>query len=254
MSCYFRCLRSELIKLQRQPTLWVHLLVPLAGIVIFLGYYAYTPFTPASKVSAYLQVLAVSFPTIIGIVCAIAADQEAAAGNYQQLLTLPNRLIALAGKLTVLLLLGFGSTVLASVGFGVGFLYLLSQSPYGLGFYLEAACLLFGSSLFLYALHLYVSLRFGKGASIGLGILESLVSALLLTGLGEDNWIYIPCAWAARFVSLWMQFGYANAASLPIPADSLLEPGILACVTGTLAIMVLLGVWFRRWEGTKSLE
>jgi ABC-2 type transport system permease protein len=108
--------------------------------------------------------------------------------------------------------------------------------------------------MFLYALHLYVGLRFGKGASIGLGILESLVSTLLLTGLGEDNWIYIPCAWAARFVSLWMQFGYANAASLPIPADSLLEPGILACVTGTLAIMVLLGVWFRRWEGTKSLE
>lgn len=254
MSAYLRSLRSELIKLKRQPTLWVHLLVPLAGIGIFLAYYAFTPYSPSSKVSGYMQVIATSYPMMIGIVCAIAADQEATAGQYQQLLTLPNRLIALAGKLTMLFLLGLGSAILASMGFGVGFLYLLAQSPYGLAFYLEAASLLFGSCLFLYALHLFVSLRFGKGASIGLGVLESLVAALLLTGLGDQSWIYIPCAWAVRFVSIWMQYGDTHSASIPIPADSLLQPGILYCTTGTIVIMVLLGMWFRRWEGTKSLE
>ncbi|MGG6313664.1 lantibiotic immunity ABC transporter MutG family permease subunit [Paenibacillus macerans] len=252
MLAYSRSLRSELIKLRRQPMLWVHLLVPLAGMGIFLGYYAYTPFLPASKVSGYLQVLAVAFPTLIGMVCAIAADQEADAGRYQQLLALPSRLVPLASKLTLLLLLGFGSTLLASVGFGAGFLYLLNQSLYSLGFYVKAAGILFGSCIFLYALHLYVSLRFGKGASIGLGILGSLTAALLLTGLGDRNWIYIPYAWAARFVTLWMEYGSTGDGA--IPAEPLARPGILFCISGTVAIMVLLGGWFRRWEGTKSLE
>ncbi|WP_068784108.1 lantibiotic immunity ABC transporter MutG family permease subunit [Paenibacillus phocaensis] len=252
MLMYFRSLRSELIKLRRQPMLWVHLLVPLAGIGIFLGYYAYTPFLPASKVSGYLQVLAIAYPTLIGMVCAIATDQEAAAGRYQQLLTLPSRLVPLASKLTLLLILGLGSTLLAAAGFGAGFLYLLNQPLYSLEFYVKAAGILFGSCIFLYALHLYVSLRFGKAASIGLGILGSLIAALLLTGLGDRNWIYIPYAWAARFITLWMQYGSTGVRA--IPAEQWAWPGILCCLSGTVAIMVLLGGWFRRWEGKKSLE
>ena len=37
-------------------------------------------------------------------------------------------------------------------------------------------------------LHLFVSFQFGKGASIGLGIVEALLVALLLTGLGDRIW------------------------------------------------------------------
>lgn len=250
MIAYCRCLMSELIKLKRQPMLLVHLLVPLAGIGIFLAYFAYTSYSPFSKVDGYLQVLAIAFPTMIGIVCAIAADQEAAAGQYQQLLAQSSRLAPLASKLTLLLLLGFGSTLLASVGFGAGFLYGLNQSPYSLGFYMKAACIIFGSSIFLYALHFYVGLRFGKGASIGLGILESLTAALLLTGLGDQNWIYFPCAWAVRFISIWVQY----RTSVEIPAALMFRTGILYCAGGTAAIMLLLGGWFWRWEGRKSFE
>lgn len=252
MLSYSRSLRSELIKLRRQPMLWVHLLVPLAGLGIFLGYFAYTPYSPDAKVSGYLQVLAIAFPTLIGVVCAIATDQEAAAGGYQQLLTLPSRLVPLASKLTLLLILGFGSTLLASVGFGAGFLYLLNQSLYSLEFYVKAAGILFGSCIFLYALHLYVSLRFGKAASIGLGILGSLTAALLLTGLGDRNWIYIPYAWAARFITLWMQ--HESMGEGAVSAEQWVRPGVLFCLSGTVAVMVLLGGWFRRWEGIKSQE
>ncbi|AWB43496.1 lantibiotic immunity ABC transporter MutG family permease subunit [Paenibacillus sp. CAA11] len=249
---YYRSLKSDFIKLRRQPMLLVHLLIPLVGIGIFLAYFAYTPYSQASKVEGYMQALAAAFPTMIGIVCAIAADQESAAGQYQQFLTLPSRLVPLASKLSLLLLLGLGSVLLASAGFGAGFIYILNQSPYGLGFYVIAALILFGSSILLYALHFFVSLRFGKGASIGLGIVGSLTAALLLTGLGDQNWIYIPCAWAARLVTIWAQYGPSGAGSAP--AALLLQQGILLCGVGTAAFMVLLGLWFRRWEGRKSLE
>lgn len=250
MTSYLRSLMSELIKLRRQPLLLVHVLTPLAAMGIFLAYFAYAPFSPVSKVEGYLQAVALSFPMMVGIVCAISAEQEAAAGQYQQLLTQPSRLIPLASKLTPLLLLGFGSTLLAAVGFGTGFLYMLNQSPYTLRFYMEAACILFGSSVFLYALHFFISLRFGKGASIGLGIFESLAAALLLTGLGDHNWIYIPCAWGGRMITIWMLYGD----STEIPAELLLRPGVFYCTVGTAAIMVLLGSWFWRWEGRKSFE
>ncbi|GIO35417.1 lantibiotic ABC transporter permease [Paenibacillus antibioticophila] len=252
MMTYWRSFYSELIKLKRQPLVWVHLLVPLAGIAIFLGYYGYTPFSPESKLSAYMQVLAIAFPTMIGIVCGIAADQEASAGQYQQLLVSPNRLASLAAKLTLLLLLGYCSSLLAAGGFGVGFNYLLKQSIVGLGFYAQAASVLFGSCLFLYFLHLFISLRLGKGASIGLGIVESLIGALLLTGLGDRIWIYFPSAWPIRILTIWMQYGIEGRGT--IPAELLLWPGILWCTGATAISMIILGYWYGRWEGAQSVE
>lgn len=252
MIAYWRSFCAELIKLKRQPLVWVHLLVPLAGIAIFLGYYSYTPFAPASKIEAYIQVLATVYPTLIGVVCGIAADQEASAGQYQQLLVQPNRLASLAAKLTLLLLLGYGSCLLATGGFGAGFIYLLKQSNAGLGFYAQAASLLFESCLFLYFLHLFISLRFGKGASIGLGIMESLISALLLTGLGDRIWIYFPSAWPIRILTIWMQYGTVSTAG--VPAELLLWPGILICIGAVVIGMILLGYWYTRWEGTQSVE
>ncbi|WP_018750254.1 lantibiotic immunity ABC transporter MutG family permease subunit [Paenibacillus sanguinis] len=252
MKMYWRTLKAEGLKLKRHPLLLVHLLSPLAAIVIFLGYYTYTPFSPESKVEAYLQVLAVALPLMIGIACAMAADQESAAGSCQQLLTLPSRLIPLVGKLSILLLLGGSSILLAATGFGIGYIYLLEQSPYTMLFYIQAALILFGSCCFLYGLHLLVSLRFGKAASIGLGVVGSLLAALLLTGLGDLIWIYLPFAWPARFVTSWMQYREANAGEL---LDQLLcRQGVLSCISGTGGIMILLGGWFRRWEGTQSLE
>ncbi|WP_179032573.1 lantibiotic immunity ABC transporter MutG family permease subunit [Paenibacillus kribbensis] len=252
MISFFRYLKADMLKLRRQPMLLVHLFVPLLGISIFLAYYSFTPYLPTSKVEGYLQVLAVSLPTLIGIVCSMATDQEAAAGKFQQLLTSPVKLLPFLSKFSLLLLLGLGSVLLASVGFGTGFIYLLDESPYSLGFYVLAACILFSASIFIYAFHFFMSVRFGKGASIGLGIAESLLSALLLTGLGDHPWIYIPCAWASRFVTIWVQYGAGSAAAPPNVMQ--LDWGIGYCALGTLAIMVLLGLWIWRWEGQNSLE
>ncbi|QDY82718.1 lantibiotic immunity ABC transporter MutG family permease subunit [Paenibacillus polymyxa] len=252
MISFFRYLKSDVLKLRRQPLLLVQLLVPLLGIAIFLAYYSFTPYSPISKVEGYLQILAVALPTMIGIVCSIAVEQESVAGNFQQLLTSPMKLLPFLSKLILLLILGFGSVLLASGGFGAGYIYFMRESPYGLKFYVLATCILFMSSVFLYILHFFISLRFGKGASIGLGIMESLLSALLLTGLGDHNWIFIPSAWAARFITIWMQYGVSSTEFIPEAIQ--LDWGIRYCVVGTLVIMVLLGLWICRWEGQNSSE
>lgn len=250
MTAFLRTMRSEWIKLRRQPVLLLHLVLPLAAIGIFLGYFACTPYAQAAKVVSYFQALAAAFPTFIGIVCSMSVDQEAAAGHFQHLLTQPSRVMPLAGKLAGLLVPGFASTMLAAAGFGAGFIFLLREPVLDLGFYFQSGFMLFGCCLFLYALHVFVSLRFGKVASIGLGIAESLTGALLLTGLGDGIWGYFPCAWASRMVTLW---AHGNLTEAMVP-DPHLATAILCCAVGTAAILILLGCWFRRWEGKTSFD
>jgi ABC-2 type transport system permease protein len=148
-------------------------------------------------------------------------------------------------------LLGFGAVVLASGGFGIGFIFILEQKNFSLGFYLITACILFAGNIFIYILHLIVSLRFGKGVSIGLGIVESLLSALLATGLGQGRWQFIPCGWGIWFVSLFTQIK-SGAGSLINMRE--LQSGILTCVIYTFAIAVFGCIWFWYWEGKKSEE
>lgn len=50
----------------------------------------------------------------------------------------------------------------------------------------------------IYLIHLFVGMSFGKGASMGLGIAGSLIAALMITGLGDATWKYIPWAWGVR--------------------------------------------------------
>ena len=52
-----RLLKSEAIRLERTPLLWVHLIVPLLGAAVFLGYYSFSGWGSAAKVQAYLQVV-----------------------------------------------------------------------------------------------------------------------------------------------------------------------------------------------------
>ena len=116
---------------------------------------------------------------------------------------------------------------------------------------LKAAGLLIAGSVFLYILHLFVSLQFGRGASIGLGIVESLISALALTGLGDGKWYYLPCTWSARLcdylVYSWLNptkaFGYAE-----------MQKGLIIAIPATIIAFVLSLLWFRNWEGRKSYD
>ena len=45
-------------------------------------------------------------------------------------------------------------------------------------------------------------MSFGKGASMGLGIAGSLIAALMITGLGDATWKYIPWAWGVRAMGI----------------------------------------------------
>ncbi len=245
-----RLLRAELLKTKRTPFLLTHLIVPIIISGIFLAYYTYSPWGFNDRVTAYLQAVACGFPIIIGLVCAMAAEQEANAGHFQEMLTASKtKIIAFLSKLLLLLLFSFGAILLSMGIFSVGFIELLHEDTFGYQFYFIAGCILFVSFAFLYILHFFISLQFGKGASIGLGIVGSLMVALLLTGLGNGIWSFIPYGWGGHFVSLWEM----KASGLDLSTVEIgLQEGIIASVCGTLLALVLSCLWFWKWEGRKS--
>lgn len=248
MKTFFRYLHSDFMKIKRSSVLWIHILVPIAGIVLFLFSYVIKEQEAGSMVESFLGAMASAFPIAIGLVCSMTAEQESDAGNFQGLLTGPSKLHPFFSMTVMILILGFGSSLLASFGFKAGLAIFLHEVPFGVDFYLYSAILIYTSNLFIYFFHLFLSLRFNKNVSIGVGIVESLISLLLLTGLGDEWWIFIPCGWALRLLKPFFQLGGV------IPINPEINAAITLCCIETVLILVFVIIWFIRWEGKKTEE
>ncbi len=246
MHTFIRCIRSDLHKFRHNSMLWIHVLLPLTAAILFIVYYSMSSWTTEVKISGYLEVIGVAFPLMIGLITGKAAEQEGEAGSFQTMLSgVKSRGAAYASKLVVLLLLGISSIMIAIGVFAVGF-----QTIPGM-MYIKAGGLLIAGSIILYILHLFVSLRYGRGTSIGLGIIESLISALALTGLGDGKWYLIPCAWSARLCDN-LVFTWLNPSST-LGYEEIYKCLILATFSTVVAFIISL-FWFKSWEGRKSYE
>lgn len=242
---------SDFLKIRRTPLLWVHLLLPLLAAGGMVGYASISPLNTLNMTVIYMELLGVALPLVIGVVTGMVTEQEAAAGGFQNLLTGPSpKWLALLSKLCLLILMSLVSLLLAVGGFGAGLTFISNREASPWNFYLLAACVLAGSSIILYIVHLVISLRFGQGASIGLGITGSLLAALLLTGLGDGIWTFMPHSWPARLSVIWVL--YAGDPSVSGSSNT----GVCNVLwTGTLSmsgLFLLACTWFTLWEGRKS--
>jgi ABC-2 type transport system permease protein len=243
-----KLIKADIMKLKSTQIIWIHLYIPLLGLIIFLGYYSITPWSNFSKISAYLQVLCIVFPILIGIITSMVADQEYTAGGFQNILVSSEpKCLAIISKLILFLSLGTLSTLLAVIGFYIGYSF-IDNNIYPIYIHLAVVGILIGSNVFQYILHFFLSFRFTKGVSIGVGIAESLATGLFLTGMGDDKWPFVPSTWSIRFVeSLLMK--YQNVDSVFIDPDLYL--GIIISIIVTVLSIIIMLMWFTSWEGCK---
>lgn len=252
MGVLSRVLRADFLKMKHTVFFWIHIVMPIIGIVLFLSYYSFSKFDSMNKVSAYIQVLSISFPVLISVVCSSVVEQEALAGNFKELLSTEyGRRKAFIGKVCLLLICGLCSTILAVVGFAAGFHFLLGQSEFPLSFYFEISLILFGCQIFMYIFHLFLNFRFSKGASIGIGIIEGLLAALMLTGLGDGIWTFIPCAWAVRLCDSFFAYRMNPDSFHTLQVDT--EMGAAICMCFTIIALILSLIWFSFYEGRKEM-
>ncbi|MBU3074996.1 lantibiotic immunity ABC transporter MutG family permease subunit [Clostridium estertheticum] len=247
MIALIRCIKSDFYKLRHTSIPWIHLLIPLAGALIFLLYYHTTSKNSITDIEGYLEVLAIAFPLLIGLISGIVIEKEEQAGGFQVMLcTSKSKCTMYLSKLILLLLLGTFSIALAVGVFALGFHVL----PYL--FYLKAGVALIIGNIFLYILHVFISIQFGKGASTGLGVAGSLISALMLTGLGDYIWYFVPWAWSVRFCHRMFEKLNSPAFSAEIVLD--IQKGLFVMLFAICIAFAISLFWFKKWEGRKSYE
>ncbi len=254
-----RLINADCKKAKHTPLLWIHLAVPLIGAAAMVCYDSFSKTAySVSSVGSFLQLLALTFPLLIGVICSLCVEQEFQAGKFQVLFTASKpKFLTFLSKYIFLVLLGFGAALVAIFCYAGGISAVLHKNLFPWSFYLTATLILTGSFLFCYIFHLFLSLRFGKGASIGVGIAELLLAAIFNTDLGDKIWVAFPCTWGIRFVTTWTNFASKSA----LQADKYmmasqtameLHTGILICIVATILSILVASVWFSRWEGQKS--
>jgi ABC-2 type transport system permease protein len=245
---FIRLLKADFLKQRHTYFYKIHSLIPILGIVLFLAYYSFSSWDTITKIEAYIQAIAMAFPMLIGLICAMVVEQEALAGNFKELLSNPcGKKTTFLSKLTMLLIAGFCSTLIAIVGFEIGFTLLFGKSNVGISFYLTLTVILFSTQIFTYILHLIMSFLFGKGASIGMGIIESLVVALMAIGLGDGRWQWIYCAWPVRLSGCFMTYALNSKYFAMIQQETYI--GSLMCIIVTVLCLLVSIVWFSGYEG-----
>lgn len=245
-----RCLKSDFYKLKHTYILLIHLILPIIGAFLFLAYYSISPWDLTLKLTGYFEALSIVFPLIIGLISGMVIEMEEQTSNFQVMFTgIKSKSTMYLSKLILLILLGSFSTVLGVGIFAIGFKAIGFKSVTFL-FYIKQVEILILANAFLYVFSVFINFKFGKGASIGIGIAGSLVSALMTTGLGDTIWVYIPWAWSARFCDF-----YILKALKPLHFKSIsayVNIYFVSMIIVTLISIFLSIIWFNNWEGRKS--
>jgi lantibiotic protection ABC transporter MutG family permease subunit len=249
----FLSIKADFIKMKNTPFYWFHICVPIIGIVISLGWYSFAHKNDAvGTTGMYLQTISMFFPLLIGIICPMVIEQEAGAGRFKEMLGgFYGKQLSLISKILMLPFSGFISIVIAVGGFFIAFQFILHQNLLPATFYGYIILIIFGSQIFLYLFHVWLSFLWGPGASIGIGIFETLISALMHTGLGEGTWQWIPCGWGMRFSDYFFGKLYVLHQSLSKFPDFI--QGVKNSIIFTIIFGIVLIIWFNYYEGRKEI-
>ncbi|MDY3250457.1 MAG: lantibiotic immunity ABC transporter MutG family permease subunit [Candidatus Choladocola sp.] len=244
-----RNLHADLLKMKGLPIILAHILIPILTSGLFLAYYSFSVWNENTKVIAFYQSVGAGFPVLIGIFTASIMEQEQNAGAYQNMLTLRNKMAAFLSKVILLLIFSLFSVLLAAEIFYFGFCNILGYVSVSIETYITAAFILWCGSIPMYIWQMLLAFRFGKGVSIGAGIISGLVSALMLTDLGMFVWKYIPVSWTARIPYTYLQAASGVSGAL----DEMKSAIPVFCVFTVISIVYYL-FWASHWEGSKISE
>lgn len=250
MNIFMKNFKSEIYKINHSILMWIHIIIPIMVAGVFLLYYNYSTWNEFTKVSVYIQVLALSFPFLIGLITVISAEQEEGAGSFAVLLSSQSKNMTHLSKLVVLLLYGLFATIFAVVGFGE--LYRVQGNIlFDTTIYFKVSIIIFLCTVPLYLIHYLIAYNAGKSAGIISGIVGSLISALLLTGLGDGLWHIIPWGILIRLSSIFLYLQSMNAEifSYPNAIKAVINLAIIS-----LLLIVITIIWSKKWEGRASID
>ena len=244
-----KTLHADLLKMKGTPITLAHILIPIIASGLFLLYYFFSVWNENTKVVVFYQAVGAGFPVLIGIFTASMIKQEQNAGDFQNLLTLQQKTAAFLSKVLLLLISSMFSVLLTATTFGLGFCKILGSSIVSVGICMMTALIMWCSSIPIYIWQMILAFQFGEGVSVGVGILSGLVSALMLTGLGEYIWKYTFVSWTSRIPYTYLKFVLGE----PGAVNELEAVTPIYCIL-TVTSMLYYLLWASRFEGSKTSE
>lgn len=238
-----RVLKAEFYKIKHTWILWIHFVLPvLYGLVFYLASQTtgLKKFSPDETIQNYFTLLGAAVPIVVGVLISKVADMESGAGHFQLLLSAPSRTRAYLGKAGALFLGFIWATSVAVGVFGGIF------GHQTLAVWFAALLLLLAASVAVYLIHLWVALALGSVPSMGLGVVETLIALLAITGLGDKLWYFIPCTWPARLPGTYiLAIAYQNHSLLAAE----MAKWRFSALPMTAVIFIGSVIWFNRWDG-----
>lgn len=260
MGRFGKMLYVELIKMKHTFLYPYHVLLPVIGSGLFLVYYRWIRHGMENGIGVLVEITGVALPLVISIVCAGNISLEAQ--NHFQIF-LENykcRWKGLAAKLLVLWSMGFLSVSAAIVIFTAGYGELKKQAETfgetgqaGESLMMLVVILAIGS-IPVYVEHLFWNFVFPASVSQCIGVAESILSALFLTGLGDGIWQYVPCTWSARGVTLFWEISRASDEMRTVIYHTEMKKTGMICTLLLAGICVIIGLWFQNYEGRQWNE
>lgn len=242
-------IKSELYKIKHTWLAWIHIVLPIAYSLLFYMASKTTGlknFEESDIVQTYFTLLGAIIPIILSFITSKVADMEISAGKFQMLLsTTKSRTKAYLGKLIVLELGFVISLTLAIVIFAI-----LSGYQNNLDWLIEFFLIVI-SSFSLYMIHVWVSIVLSSGASIGLGFLETMVSLLSMTVIGDSIWYFLPCTWGSRLPAMYITMSKVSDWSYFYKELRLWSFAALFII---LILFVSSIVWINNWDGKSVSE
>lgn len=246
MPSFINYIKIDFYKFYHSNIIKVHFIIPVLAMIPFLVYYSVSPWNELDKVISYIQIISMSFPLIISIILNMVYEQEEC-GGFKYFLTTPNKkYLPHFSKLISIIILGLVSTFIAILGFGMMF-YIMGNDSIEISFYYKETLIVFSSNILLYMIQYLVVFSFGKGASIGIGIIGSLISALMLTGLGDGIWQVIPWSYSMRFSSYFIMY----KENMLIQNSEIIQ-GIFIMIIFIAITFILQLIFSNHWEGKRE--
>lgn len=243
----FQGIKAELVKMRHTFLYPLHLTLPVLGSVIFLLYYRAAGGGAAAQISGYAEVIGIALPFAVSIVCAGNVGLEEKSRFQVFLGGTARRGNAFLAKFLSLLGLGILAVLAAVFFFGAGYGCLPGKEGISWSAYGCLAAILCVGSIPLYLEHLFLNLMFPKQVSLGVSAAQFLLSALFLTGLGDGRWPFFPCTWSARGAAGFLAYVTGNGQESIFIKE--IKHTSAVCPLLMLTICVIIGVWFRFYEG-----
>lgn len=236
------CVKAEFIKQKHSIFYPLHIGIPLVYIlgVAALFWNRHEMLMTESFLFLICQITAVALPLVSALVCGLAADREAAAGNYQVILTeSTNKSMALLAQLIMITIMCTVSILITFLG--LSGILVIWNLPVQVLLFVKAGAAILLSVIPFYAIHLVLAYKAGIGICSIIGFGGIILSALGETSILDSFWIIIPYCWPIRFVQLIV-------AKMPITSAHMIA------VLLAIAIVLITILWFNRWEGRPRVE